>query len=269
MSRISSLAAVLLACAACGNDHGLIGDPPGGGGTSAGLPCDVEEVIGAQCQGCHGSPLAGNAPIRLVTYEDLARKKGGLTIAELSVMRMRDTVKPMPPAPSTPVSTADTGVLESWIAAGMPKGDCGGGEPGPFDVPATCTTGHTWTGGNHESPLMHPGAACITCHKASGEGPRYTVAGTVYATGHEPTDCNGATGSIFVEITDAANLKTQLPVNSVGNFFSRAAFKFPIRAKVIANGKERVMVGPQASGDCNTCHSQTGNTMAPGRIALP
>jgi predicted CXXCH cytochrome family protein len=29
------------------------------------------------------------------------------------------------------------------------------------------------------------------------------------------------------------------------------------------------MVGAQPSGDCNSCHSQAGTTMAPGRIVLP
>lgn len=72
-----------------------------------------------------------------------------------------------------------------------------------------------------------------------------------------------------MQITDANGLVVSLAVNTAGNFYSSALLKFPVTAKVIANGMERVMVASQASGDCNTCHTQTGTSMAPGRIVLP
>jgi hypothetical protein len=63
----------------------------------------------------------------------------------------------------------------------------------PLNAAATCTSGKTWTLGDRGSSLMHPGDTCITCHTANG-GPDFTIAGTVFPSGHEPTNCNGAAG---------------------------------------------------------------------------
>jgi hypothetical protein len=139
----------------------------------------------------------------------------------------------------------------------------------PFAVPPQCTSGQTWSSGDRESPLMYPGVACITCHAGRGSGPRFTVAGTVYATGHEPDDCYGGGTAVVVELTDADDETLRLPVNAAGNFFSTASIAFPIRAKVIANGRERVMAATPENGDCNACHSQLGTNEAPGRIVVP
>jgi predicted CXXCH cytochrome family protein len=38
---------------------------------------------------------------------------------------------------------------------------------------------------------------------------------------------------------------------------------------VTAGGKERIMVQAQTSGDCNSCHSESGSKDAPGRIVAP
>ncbi|MEO8700944.1 MAG: hypothetical protein ABI867_12925 [Kofleriaceae bacterium] len=235
----------------------------------SGLPCEVEAAL-ASCVGCHGHPPSGGASIGLATYDDLVRNTSAGTMIERALVRMQSTTAPMPPAPGQPVSASDIATLESWVAAGMPQGDCGAGS-NPFDDPPQCTSGRTWTHGNQESPSMHPGVACIACHTAMGEGPRFAVAGTVYTSGHEPNDCYGATGGIVVEVTGANDRTFSLSVNSAGNFYlaANAGLTFPIRAKVITNGLERVMVAPQQSGDCNTCHSQNGTSMAPGRIALP
>jgi hypothetical protein len=43
----------------------------------------------------------------------------------------------------------------------------------------------------------------------------------------------------------------------------------PFRAKVVADGRERVMLMPQTNGDCNACHTESGKNGAPGRIVLP
>jgi hypothetical protein len=157
-------------------------------------------------------------------------------------------------------------MFEAWVSSGTPAGDCATGS-GTFGGPTVCTSGTTWTGGNRESPVMHPGVACISCH-ASGEGPRFRIAGTVYPTGHEPNDCNGAT-SATIEVTDAGGKVTSLSVNAAGNFFTQAAVAFPIHVAVVANGMRRSMSGAPPTGDCNTCHTQDGANLAPGRIALP
>ena len=44
---------------------------------------------------------------------------------------------------------------------------------------------------------------------------------------------------------------------------------FPIKAKVVANGKERAMKDAVPSGDCNSCHTVKGDSNAPGRIVAP
>jgi hypothetical protein len=128
-----------------------------------------------------------------------------------------------------------------------------------------------WTGGNRESPLMHPGVACISCHK-QGEGPLFALAGTLFPTAHEPDDCNGvpASDGAQVVITEANGNSHTLSVNQAGNFFLEArGFVFPYQAKVLFQGRERAMLEAQTSGDCNDCHTQDGRQNAPGRIFLP
>lgn len=85
---------------------------------------------------------------------------------------------------------------------------------------------------------MNPGHACNVCHQlVNGQGDSaliFVFAGSVFPTAHEPDDCLA-----------------------------------PTTAGVLFQGRVRVMATPTAEGDCNTCHSQSGNTDAPGRILLP
>src|SRR5947208_3034410 len=76
---------------------------------------------------------------------------------------------------------------------------------------AVCTSNQTWTGGN--GAQMRPGIGCRSCHS-------FTIAGTVYPTAHEPTNCNGVDGSkgVRVVITGADGTMLTLTPNSVGNF---------------------------------------------------
>jgi hypothetical protein len=132
-----------------------------------------------------------------------------------------------------------------------------------------------YAGGN--DAYMRPGTACDSCHVLLGQasGKVFDVAGTVYETAHEPDDCNGVNvnGAVVI-ITDANGAETSIPVNSVGNFyhddaFGFLAFKTPLEARVVANGKTRAMVSTITTGDCNSCHTETGASSAPGRIMLP
>ena len=115
---------------------------------------------------------------------------------------------------------------------------------------------------------MHPGAACLYCHEQTSTAPRFAISGTVYPTGHEPTDCNG-TSAATVVVTDANGATLRLTPNAAGNFYYVGSVAFPIHAKLVAGGKERAMPDMQNSGDCNFCHQQTGVNKAPGRITLP
>ena len=154
-------------------------------------------------------------------------------------------------------------------------GDDEGGEGGeggtgtPVDQ-STCASGLQWTGGDSESPLMHPGGDCIGCH-AAGEGPTFVIAGTVYDSPGEPLDCFGVAGAT-VEITDAAQQVFTLTTNDAGNFFLRArdaSVTMPIHAVVKWSGNQHGMVAAQSTGACNSCHTEQGANGAPGRILIP
>lgn len=119
---------------------------------------------------------------------------------------------------------------------------------------------------------MNPGQACISCHLQNGEGeaPIFSIAGTVFPTAHEPNNCvaSGAAGAV-VEIRDADGHVIDLTANSSGNFSYSGSIVTPYAAKVMYQGRERVMAAVQTSGDCNGCHTQSGSQGAPGRILLP
>jgi hypothetical protein len=146
--------------------------------------------------------------------------------------------------------------------AALPAGD--GGDP--FAAAARCTSGTSWSKGNGDQ--MAPGRSCIKCHAL-------TVGGTVYPSAHEPDDCNGAAGSArsgwaTVVIVDANGGTESLSVNQAGNFsLDHVTLAAPLRVKVVFMGRERAMLEPAPSGDCNACHTQAGASKAPGRILLP
>jgi hypothetical protein len=151
---------------------------------------------------------------------------------------------------------------------GAPRPDAGvdGGDAGA----SKCTSGVLWNMGNTGSPLMHPGDRCNACHQVMG-GPNLRIAGTVYPTLHEPNDCNGSKPppQLTVVITEANGQRTNIPVNEVGNFFTRQRIRAPYKAAVTDGTKTRSMVGSVAGGDCNNCHTESGANGAPGRIQAP
>lgn len=174
--------------------------------------------------------------------------------------------------PGSSGGTTDGGADDS--SAACDSGPCATDEAGsgPFGGASLCTSGTMWTRGDRGSASMHPGGACITCHDQNNQAPSFTIAGTVFPTGHEPDDCNGASGATSgaqIVITDANGKVTKIAVNSVGNFNSQGLVALPFRAKVVVGTKERAMVGSQKSGDCNACHTEKGENSAPGRIVLP
>jgi hypothetical protein len=115
---------------------------------------------------------------------------------------------------------------------------------------------------------MHPGRACVACHDTTTSAPRFTVAGTVFPTAHEPDDCDGASG-MSVIITDAAGKTVHLTTNAAGNFFTTTSLAKPYQVKVVSGTKTRSMGDSVESGDCNGCHTKAGENGAPGRIRTP
>ncbi|MBI2393350.1 MAG: hypothetical protein HYV09_27450 [Deltaproteobacteria bacterium] len=248
-----------------------------GTGSSAvsGLPCDVADLLLARCTSCHSNPPVGGAPYALVTYDDLARSSPanpGQTVAQRSLIRMEDAKSPMPPGGAT---AAEGATLKAWIGGGMPRVDCSStadAGPSPWTAPVGCVSGSRWTRGDDGSSSMHPGRACIACHKSEWEAPKYSIAGTVYSSAHEEDDCNAKSTDVsgtHVVITGADGRTFDLVANAAGNFFTRAIIALPYRAKVVKDGRERVMSAPQSNGDCNACHTVAGVDGAPGRVLAP
>jgi len=229
------------------------------------LPCEVQTVMSARCWACHGeTPTTVGTPslTSVAAFVAASRTDPSQAIGAVALARMQSTTSPMPPPPATAATAAEIAVISSWVASGYPTGS--GCSP-------ICTSGTTWRGGNHESPEMNPGMACIQCHAASDEGPRFSIAGTIYPTAHEPDLCDGAppaTGAQVI-ITGADGRTLTLEPNAAGNFYSERGVASPYRAKIVTAAGERAMTAQQTSGDCNSCHSLAGANGAPGRIMLP
>jgi hypothetical protein len=151
-------------------------------------------------------------------------------------------------------------------------GVTGTGGSGGAGMSGTCTSQLTWLGGNEGSADMNPGMACVSCHASTGgEAPIFTIAGTVYPSFHEPDGCYGAAGTsgVQVVITGADGKTLTLTPSGAGNFYSTAAVALPFQAKVLYMGRVGTMLEAQSTGDCNSCHTQNGTNLAPGRIVLP
>ena len=256
-----------------------VGHDDAGAVTSAasGLPCDIFALLQSHCVACHSAPPIGGAPMALETLTDLsapAHSNPAKTVAEISVTRVTSAVAPMPPAGQPALSAAEVAALQAWVSAGAMAGSCGasnGGAsgPSPYDTPPQCSSGVTST--VREGSRMRPGDTCVSCHAQSGgEAPPLTIGGTVYKTAHEPTLCEGANVSgANVVITDANGQSFTISVNSAGNFYSSTGVATPFHAKVVTSVGERAMSAAQTSGDCNSCHTESGANSAPGRIMLP
>ena len=274
---VAAGAALAAACDSSATDSETSGSGGGssstGGGTvGADLPCEVADVLG-NCSACHATAKPSGG-VSLRSRADLlapSPSDSSVTVADRALLRMQDSASPMPPAGQLPA--ADIATFEGWINDGMPAGNCDGPPP-PETV---CTSDTYWTQGNHESPDMHPGVACIACHEAPGggeHGPPLLFAGTVYPTVHEPDDCRGGGPTIdgaTVVVTDANGVEHSATVRSNGNFLieSQANLATPIHAEVRRNGKVNKMKDPVDSGDCNSCHTVDGANDAPGRILAP
>lgn len=147
----------------------------------------------------------------------------------------------------------------------------------PVDT-ASCSSGQLWTGGSEGgevdlakeedgSATMNPGEACIACH-ATGEGPTFTVAGTVMGALGDIDDCVGVEG-VTVTLTDANGDVTTLTSNGTGNFFTSDPIVMPYTVTLSADGRTTAMSAAQSDGDCASCHTEAGENAAPGRVVAP
>ncbi len=127
-----------------------------------------------------------------------------------------------------------------------------------------CVSGTRWIGGSSGDAKMRPGDDCIACHRRE-DGPRFTVAGTVYSDLRQKTHCFGESG-VTVRIEDATGQTMNLQTNAAGNFYTKNKLEPPLRASVIRDGVETPMIAAQPTGACNSCHTSEGANSALGRI---
>ena len=117
-----------------GGTSGAAGSPSSGdAGVSAGLPCEIQNLVVTYCSSCHGSSLAGGSPRSLATYANLTMtdpSNPSLTEAQMSLQRMQNTAAPMPPSPAAPVPATAVAAFQTWITSGYPKGTCSAGSGG-------------------------------------------------------------------------------------------------------------------------------------------
>jgi mono/diheme cytochrome c family protein len=248
-------------------------------GAAGGLPCDVHDLLQTHCVGCHSSPPVGGAPMPLETFADLsapARSDPTRSVAQMSLSRILNKTLPMPPASQPALASQEIASFQAWVNSGASAGTCitasaegGTPMPDPYATPVQCSSGVTTM--LREGSRMRPGDTCVSCHAQSGgEAPMFSIGGTVYNTAHEPTNCNGVNvAGASVVITDANNKTFTISVNSAGNFYTSAPVATPFHAKVLYGGAERAMSAAQTSGDCDSCHTESGANGAPGRIMLP
>lgn len=100
------------------------GSSSGGEVASGDVPCEVAAILSAHCGECHAAPPAFGAPMSLVEIEDFlvpSVTDPARAVAELTLERVDDTERPMPPDNS--LSDEDKAVLTDWIDAGMPPNE--------------------------------------------------------------------------------------------------------------------------------------------------
>lgn len=108
------------------------------------------------------------------------------------------------------------------------------------------------------------GQPCLTCHGPGGEGPRFTIGGTLFTTAQGGAPIAGAT----IVVVDAASVTTRLITASNGNFYTNATLALPLRVSASRCPDTQPMNGAIATaqdGDCNGCHQPA----TAGRIHLP
>ncbi|MFZ9887054.1 MAG: c-type cytochrome [Myxococcota bacterium] len=206
----------------------------------------------------------------------------------------------MPPGQAA-LSAEELSLIASWIEEGAATSICEGVDPGevaPVDISPggdvdvgpppsrfaetppdfadglSCSTGQWWQYPEEDETglSMHPGVACVECHYNSGDNdaPRFSYAGTVMADLRDEDDCRGVPG-VTVDILDVDDqIIATTTTNTAGNFGLLNPPFETFRVRLTWEGRTREMAEHQGStGDCNRCHTASGENGAPGRIVAP
>jgi mono/diheme cytochrome c family protein len=89
--------------------------------------CDIEPLVQAHCQSCHGTKQLYGAPMPLMAASDFQAKSNtdaSTTVLAQAMLRLHDPKRPMPPSssPSPQLSADDLAKLDAWLAQGAPAG---------------------------------------------------------------------------------------------------------------------------------------------------
>jgi hypothetical protein len=95
---------------------------PGTDAARRGLPCEVDQLLELRCRSCHAVIPESDAPMSLITYDDLLALRFGRQVAVIALERMQKLADPMPPTGALPVE--EIAPFAAWVAAGLPVGPC-------------------------------------------------------------------------------------------------------------------------------------------------
>ena len=89
-----------------------------------GFPCDVREVLQANCASCH---TGAYYVTHFISREDFLQVRGEASFGAEVALRLRpDAQRPMPPVSMQKQPTlAERQLIDGWIQSGMPAGECG------------------------------------------------------------------------------------------------------------------------------------------------
>jgi mono/diheme cytochrome c family protein len=269
------------------------------------------------CHGNPPLPTVPGPLLTVDDFRRPAKSEPGRITADVVVKRITstDVLLRMPPVPGDALTAAEIQTLRKWIESGMPLTGCtappaprhDGGSTSPPPLPPmraptlspplpAARAAPPGSNGTSGSSLMQPGVACINCHSRSGGdddliakdgdgeggeggegGPRFTIAGTVFPSAHEPNQCYGSASRAPPSSSSTAPASpSPPPVNSAGNFFSSTSRPRPLPRQGRPSRDASASCSAWCpTGHCNMCHTQTGATVvsggmrAPGRILLP
>jgi hypothetical protein len=226
------------------------------GKPGAGLPCNVEALLVAKCDGCHSNPPANGSLSALVTAADMtatSKENASMNEAQLSLQKIEAGTMP-PASVQNPATPAEIAALQAWIQANY-QGSCndGGAPPPPSDVftgaPAfNCTAlGNSHNAGNN----------CMNCHNGAGGAPKFTFAGTLRNT------AGAIVAGAEVRLVDSAGKAISVCSDNSGNFHTGQTWTAAAHVGVRNASKKALMVSTITDGGCNGCHVTGGAAGSP------
>jgi uncharacterized membrane protein len=212
---------------------------------------DVQPIIETKCQLCHGNPTRFAAIGSLVTYQDTqAPSSAGIPMHLVMAHRVRDDLRPMPPA-SQPVLTAEEAeIIETWSVQGAIEGDAPG---------ATFFT--------DVQPILRD--RCWTCHS----NPPTNGAPRPLASYTDLTVLNGAGEPIYEVVAQRTGARTMPPVGQpmltdaeIATIGGWAATGAPAGRQITSYSWQQD-VRPIIEERCGSCHGLVPQFGAPRSIA--